>query len=402
MLDDWGDISPGAVSFAEDVAPPGAYSPAIVGPDAAPSTGEMPNAIKGRLRVGVLSDYIVLDPFSPLRMSMYAGNSEQLRIGNLNGFLGYYSDVYGIAIGNASSYLKYAGGTLQTSGAIQGGTIDIGGADASSFHVDSGGNLWLGAVSFREAPFRVSPAGDLVASSAIIGGVMTGQMIGEVNALTGHSVNVTLGKTDVVSGTLTLQLAEGKGDTYINSGKTDFTNVDSGFILGIDDSDSNTPKFYIGSATKHLSWDGTNLESTGMTLAGATLASTSADAFTVNSDLQDVNADLVFGRTTGGSATLRWNGTLGSFDKSICLLMGLHVGGSSDPGDNNLLVDGTGTITGAFGCNAASAQTAYSSGGALAAYGAGANGFDSGANAAALHAMVVKIRAALVANGIMS
>ena len=57
---------------------------------------------------------------------------------------------------------------------------------------------------------------------------------------------------------------------------------------------------------------------------------------------------------------------------------------------------------GGFGCNTKTAQTAYASGGALAAYGAGANGFDSGANASALHAMVVSIRAALVANGIMS
>lgn len=60
------------------------------------------------------------------------------------------------------------------------------------------------------------------------------------------------------------------------------------------------------------------------------------------------------------------------------------------------------TVTGAFGCNAATAQTAFASGGALNAYGAGANGFDSGANASALHALVVAIRAALVANGIMS
>lgn len=57
---------------------------------------------------------------------------------------------------------------------------------------------------------------------------------------------------------------------------------------------------------------------------------------------------------------------------------------------------------GAFGCNTKAAQTAYASGGALAAYGAGANGLDSGANMAALHALVVAMRAALVANGIMS
>ena len=59
-------------------------------------------------------------------------------------------------------------------------------------------------------------------------------------------------------------------------------------------------------------------------------------------------------------------------------------------------------VTAGFGCNGTTAQTAYASGGALAAYGAGANGFDTAGNASALYAMVVAIRAALVANGIMS
>jgi len=86
----------------------------------------------------------------------------------------------------------------------------------------------------------------------------------------------------------------------------------------------------------------------------------------------------------------------------LCINGGLHVGGNSDAGDNNLLVDGTGTITGAFGCNAKTAQTAYASGGALNAYVTGAFGLNSDANMSALHAMVVKIRDCLVANGIMS
>ena len=55
-----------------------------------------------------------------------------------------------------------------------------------------------------------------------------------------------------------------------------------------------------------------------------------------------------------------------------------------------------------FGCNGTTPQTAYASGGALAAYATGAFGLNSDANMAALHALVVKMRAALVANGIMS
>ncbi len=60
------------------------------------------------------------------------------------------------------------------------------------------------------------------------------------------------------------------------------------------------------------------------------------------------------------------------------------------------------TVVGAFGCNTKAAQTAFASGGALNAYGAGANGLDTGANMSSMHAMVVAMRAALVANGIMS
>jgi hypothetical protein len=56
----------------------------------------------------------------------------------------------------------------------------------------------------------------------------------------------------------------------------------------------------------------------------------------------------------------------------------------------------------AWACNNATPQTAYASGGALAAYATGAYGLDSNAHMQALFDLVVSIRAALVANGIMS
>jgi len=45
------------------------------------------------------------------------------------------------------------------------------------------------------------------------------------------------------SKTVTLAVTAGTGDCYFNAGKTDFTNTQSGFILGIDDSDSDKAKF---------------------------------------------------------------------------------------------------------------------------------------------------------------
>jgi hypothetical protein len=85
----------------------------------------------------------------------------------------------------------------------------------------------------------------------------------------------------------------------------------------------------------------------------------------------------------------------------LCVNGGVHVGGTTDAGDNNLLVDGTIKSVGAFGCNNATPQTPYASGGANGASG-GAYGYDSAANAYGLVTLVNNIRAALVANGIMS
>ena len=45
------------------------------------------------------------------------------------------------------------------SGTINGGTIDIGGSDSTSFHVDSSGNLWVGASTYATAPFKISSSG---------------------------------------------------------------------------------------------------------------------------------------------------------------------------------------------------------------------------------------------------
>jgi hypothetical protein len=72
---------------------------------------------------------------------------------------------------------------------------------------------------------------------------------------------------------------------------------------------------------------------------------------------------------------------------ALCVNGGAHIGGTTDAGDNNLLVDGTATITGAFGCNTKAAQAAYT------------------VNAACTDlptavALLNQIRAALVADGI--
>jgi hypothetical protein len=69
----------------------------------------------------------------------------------------------------------------------------------------------------------------------------------------------------ILSKQITLGVTGGSGDVYIASGKTDFTNTDSGFILGVDDSDSDKAKFYIGDSVNYLNWNGANLSVTAIT-----------------------------------------------------------------------------------------------------------------------------------------
>jgi hypothetical protein len=71
-------------------------------------------------------------------------------------------------------------------GSITGGTIDIGGDDASSFHVDAAGNLWVGAALFADAPFRVAASGDV----AVEGGTIVGSNV-ETAASPAPRVKVT-------------------------------------------------------------------------------------------------------------------------------------------------------------------------------------------------------------------
>lgn len=63
----------------------------------------------------------------------------------------------------------------------------------------------------------------------------------------------------ISSKAITLAVSEGSGDSKIQGGKTDFTNSQAGFILGIDDSDGNKAKLYMGDSSKYLNWDGSTL-----------------------------------------------------------------------------------------------------------------------------------------------
>ena len=138
--------------------------------------------------------------------------------------------------------------------------------------------------------------------------------------------------------------------------------------------------------------------------AGASGADTEQIRFNRTDDTNRYNSIYSLS-STGGLATISFrvhDAVTATSQITVMTLMGAgRVGIMMSP---TYTLDVTGNIrcsTG-FGCNGTTPQTAYASGGALASYTTGAFGLDSDAHMSALHALVVKIRAALVANGIMS
>lgn len=74
-------------------------------------------------------------------------------------------------------------------GAIEGGTIDIGGSDTTSFHVDINGNMWLGHADYASGPFKVSSTGALTATGVTVTGTITATS----GTIGGFTVNTTEG-----------------------------------------------------------------------------------------------------------------------------------------------------------------------------------------------------------------
>ena len=81
----------------------------------------------------------------------------------------FFKGTLSAAGGTFAGNLSAAGGTF--SGALSGGTISIGTAP-NIFKADSNG-IYLGDATFANAPFRVTPAGALTATSATITGTIT-------------------------------------------------------------------------------------------------------------------------------------------------------------------------------------------------------------------------------------
>jgi len=82
--------------------------------------------------------------------------------------------------------------------------------------------------------------------------------------------------------------------------------------------DSGTYKLHIGNPNdKYLKWDGTDLTITGHFIGSSDIATTIANTFTINDDADDVTVQLILDRTTGGAATLSWDGAELTSDATV-------------------------------------------------------------------------------------
>ena len=149
-----------------------------------------------------------------------AGATSIIKSSTFNGV-----DVGGGSYANATTgWLINGSGRAYFYDATIAGSIDIGGFDSGSFHVDSDGNLWLGSGTLVGAPFKVLKEGDVTA-----------------NTIT--TKNLTLTGNTVIANNSKIFLGTG---VYNNTNTPFYVDDDSQFSLG-----------------NKLTWDGSNLTVSG-------------------------------------------------------------------------------------------------------------------------------------------
>jgi hypothetical protein len=160
---------------------------------------------------------------------------------------------YNANTGVGTGWAIYGNGTAVFVDGIFSGEIDVGGFDNSSFHVDTGGNVWSGSGSFSTAPFRVyangrviagnggvdiSTSGELsVTGSTTVGGnlsvVGSSISLGSVGSSTSVSGTLNVSSSTSISGGLNVSGTVSVSSNITRSGVWRLTNT--GFFAGPDD-----------------------------------------------------------------------------------------------------------------------------------------------------------------------
>jgi hypothetical protein len=151
----------------------------------------------------------------------------------------------------------------------------IAGSNIASATV-TGSNIVAGAITASRIANATITANQVasgtITGSLIVAGAITASRISNLTITAGQIANLAIGDGQIgsvgvdkltagsiTSKAISLAVTEGTGDSYLAAGKTDFTNVDTGIIVGIDDSDANKPKFYIGGPKQYWNWTGTGI-----------------------------------------------------------------------------------------------------------------------------------------------
>ena len=102
--------------------------------------------------------------------NMWSGHTDMasapFQVSNTGNLIASNATISGTITGSTITGSTISGGTI-TGASLAGGSIDIGGSDNTSFHVDSSGNVWLGASSFGSAPFVITSTGALATINGI-------------------------------------------------------------------------------------------------------------------------------------------------------------------------------------------------------------------------------------------
>lgn len=93
-LDDWEDLSFSSVTLAADDTT-SAWGPVIAGPDSTLTGEQIPNQLRGRVRIGQTGNHILLDPATPI-IKLDEGDVDRVLIGDLG------TNNHGIQINNAA------------------------------------------------------------------------------------------------------------------------------------------------------------------------------------------------------------------------------------------------------------------------------------------------------------
>lgn len=193
-------------------------------------------------------------------------------------FLGYSTDKYKFSIGDATTnYVTWDGTTLAiggtitaTAGTIGGFTVTAtalyAGSVATRIQLDTTSGIHLGATAFADAPFRVSLAGALVATSATITGAIT--------ATSGFIGGFAIGATDITGGGITLHPSTVVA--YIALNASALLTGNGAWFAAL----NTTAEFRVGSVAAGVLTNGIMFDQNNLSFVGVNTSLTAAGVFT--------------------------------------------------------------------------------------------------------------------------